>query len=82
MVRIHGGRERSLPKSLLEKKVSAFPSTCGGAGSASAPAWRRSGGLGSQGHGGSLASCEKARRQWSGEEEGASPAPLFIAGAW
>ena len=34
-----------------------------------------------RGRGGACSSCKReARRQWSGEEEGASPAPLFIRG--
>ena len=73
---------KNSPVNLLRRRLNVLPSAGSGAFPASTQARRRSGGLGSQGRGGGLASCEKARRQWSGEEEGASPAPLFIAGVW
>ena len=71
---------KNSPVNLLRRKLNVFPSAGGGAFPASTQARRRSGGLGSQGCGGDLLRAEEARRRGSGEEEGASPAPLFIGG--
>ena len=75
MVRIHGGREKNSPKSLLEKKVSAFPSACGGAGSASAPVRRHSGGLDLQRARWQFR-FERRRREGNGAGRKKEPPPL------
>ena len=71
---------KNSPVNLLRRRLNVLPSAGSGAFPASTQARRRSGGLGSQGCGGDLLRAEEARRRGSGEEEGASPAPLFIGG--